>query len=112
MAKASRQAAFDREFRGHIERFTQPLVSALRKIVTAASGSVPTVIAAPELLIQSSNGFFGASSAGVATRKLKSKRCAACIHDVSTLVASPVQATVRPRIGPRHSSKVMTSAST
>ena len=33
MAKASRQAAFDREFRGHIERFTPALVAALRKIV-------------------------------------------------------------------------------
>src|SRR5215472_15835351 len=53
-----------------------------------------------------------ADAAGVATRKWKSKRCAACIHDVSTFVASPVQATVRPRIGPRRSSKVMTSAST
>jgi hypothetical protein len=33
MAKVSRQAAFDREFRGHIERLTQPLVSALRDII-------------------------------------------------------------------------------
>jgi hypothetical protein len=33
MAKLAREAAFDREFRGHIERFTKPLVTALRKIV-------------------------------------------------------------------------------
>jgi hypothetical protein len=33
MAMASRQAAFDNEFRGHIERFTPALVAALRKIV-------------------------------------------------------------------------------
>jgi hypothetical protein len=32
VAKLSRQAAFDREFREHIERFTKPLVSALRAI--------------------------------------------------------------------------------
>lgn len=33
MADAQLQAEFDREFRGHIERFTEPLVAALRKIV-------------------------------------------------------------------------------
>jgi hypothetical protein len=35
MAKSSRQAAFDREFRGHLEKFTPKLVPALRKLVTA-----------------------------------------------------------------------------
>ena len=58
------------------------------------------------------SGFFGASSGGVATRRRNANRSAACIHEVSTLLASPVQATVRPRIGPRCSSNVMTSAST
>jgi hypothetical protein len=33
MADAKLQAEFDREFRGHIERFTEPLVAALRKLV-------------------------------------------------------------------------------
>jgi hypothetical protein len=70
------------------------------------------VIAAPDDLIQSMSGFFGASSGGVATRRRNSNRSAACIHEVSTLLASPVQATVRPRIGPRCSSNVMTSAIT
>jgi hypothetical protein len=35
MGKSARQAAFDREFRGHLEKFTPRVVSALRKIVTA-----------------------------------------------------------------------------
>src|SRR5438876_2656042 len=35
-----------------------------------------------------------------------------CIHEVSTLLASPVHATVLPRIGPRASSYVITSAMT
>lgn len=33
MAKAKLQAEFEREFRGHIERFTEPLVVALRALV-------------------------------------------------------------------------------
>ena len=33
MAGANLQAEFDREFRGHIERFTEPLVAALRSLV-------------------------------------------------------------------------------
>ena len=47
---------------------------------------------------------------GIWFRSRKEKRSAACIHEVNTLLASPAQATVRPRIGPRCSSKVMTSA--
>ena len=35
MADAKLQAAFDREFRGHIERFTEVLVNALRKLIAA-----------------------------------------------------------------------------
>ena len=45
MAKAPRQEEFDREFRGHIERFTQPLVSALRMIVTTRVPPVVKVLA-------------------------------------------------------------------
>ena len=52
------------------------------------------------------------SSGGVATLRRKSKLLAACIQDESTLLASPVQATVLPRIGPLCSSKVITSAIT
>ncbi|MDB5311969.1 MAG: hypothetical protein JWO38_6171 [Gemmataceae bacterium] len=33
MADTELQAAFDREFRGHIERFTQPLIAALRALI-------------------------------------------------------------------------------
>src|ERR1700683_2152303 len=47
-------------------------------------------IGAPEDFTQSSSGFFGASSGGVAIRRRKSKRLAACIHEVSTLLASPL----------------------
>lgn len=35
MGDAELQAAFDREFRRQIERFTQPLVAALRKLIAA-----------------------------------------------------------------------------
>ena len=41
MERASPQAAFDREFRRHIERFTQTLVAALRTLVSAP---VPLVV--------------------------------------------------------------------
>src|SRR5437763_10347651 len=41
MAKKSRQADFDREFRAQIERFTPAVVSALRKIIRTP---VPPVI--------------------------------------------------------------------
>src|SRR4051794_27161835 len=33
MANTDLQAAFDREFRGHIERFTRPLVATLRRLI-------------------------------------------------------------------------------
>lgn len=33
MTNAELQAAFDREFREHLERFTEPVVAALRKLV-------------------------------------------------------------------------------
>src|ERR1700683_4732085 len=91
---------------------TQVSVTTQSAPFTAYSGSVQTAMAAPEDLIQSMSGFFGASSGGVATRKRKENRSAACIHEVSTLLASPDQATVRPRIGPRCSSNVITSAIT
>ena len=45
MAKASPQATFNREFRGHIERFTSALVTALRKILTAKLPPVVKVLA-------------------------------------------------------------------
>lgn len=35
MADAQHQAGFDREFRGHIERFTEPLVAELRELLAA-----------------------------------------------------------------------------
>jgi hypothetical protein len=35
MANPELQAAFDREFRGYIERFSRPLVAALRKLIAA-----------------------------------------------------------------------------
>lgn len=38
MADAELQAAFDREFRGHLERFTAPVVAALRAVVAAPPG--------------------------------------------------------------------------
>jgi len=34
MADPELQAAFDREFRGHVERFAGPVVAALRKLIT------------------------------------------------------------------------------
>ena len=35
MTDTELQAAFDLEFRGHVERFTEPVVAALRKLVVA-----------------------------------------------------------------------------
>ena len=69
-------------------------------------------MAAPDAAIQSSSHCCGFSSGGVATLSRKSKRSAACIQEVSTLLASPVQATVFFLIEPRCSSKVITSAIT
>src|SRR5690348_17573853 len=80
---------------------TQVSVTMQSAPLTAASGSLPSSIFAPDDLAQSVSHFFGLSSAGVATRSRKSKRSAACTQEASTLLASPVQATVRPRIGPR-----------
>jgi hypothetical protein len=44
MAEASLQAAFDRAFRGHCERFTQPLVAALHTITMAQPPAVVKVL--------------------------------------------------------------------
>src|SRR4051794_5883231 len=44
MADASRQAEFDREFRGHIDRFTQPLIATLREITAARPPGVVKVL--------------------------------------------------------------------
>src|ERR1019366_6560825 len=85
---------------------TQVSVTTQSASFTAASGSSPILIAAPDDFTQSISHFFGLSSDGVATRSWKSKRSAACIQDASTLLASPVQATVRPRMDPRFYSKV------
>jgi hypothetical protein len=48
---------------------TQVSVTTQSAPLTASSGSVPMRIAAPEDLIQSVSGFFGASSGGVAMRR-------------------------------------------
>ncbi len=61
---------------------------------------------------QSSSAGLGPSSGGLATRIAKPKRCAAWAQLTSTLLLSPLQATVRPAMGPRCSSKVITSAMT
>jgi hypothetical protein len=45
MAKSSRQAAFEREFRGHVERFAPALVAALRKLIAARRPAVVKVLA-------------------------------------------------------------------
>src|SRR5215218_6814092 len=79
---------------------------------TAANGSRVTMILAPSRFAQLRSSGRGSSSGGVATASPKSSRAAAWTHEAKTLLASPVQATVRPRIGPRCSSKVRTSAMT
>jgi hypothetical protein len=45
MAGESWQKAFDREFRGHIERFTEPLIVALRRIVSTPVPPIVKVLA-------------------------------------------------------------------
>ena len=65
---------------------------------------------APAARAQSINSCGGRRISGVATRSVKPKRTAASIQLLSTLLPSPLQATTCPAIGPRCSSKVMTSA--
>ena len=68
---------------------------------------------APLAFAQSSSAGVGASSGGVAIVERESRSAAAAwTHEVSTLLASPIQATVLPAIGPFCSSKVITSAIT
>ena len=69
-------------------------------------------IAAPDCFAQAVILRSTLSSGGVATLRRKSKLFAACIHEDSTLLASPVHATVWPLIRPLCSSKVITSAIT
>lgn len=45
MADQARQQAFDREFRGHIERFAAPLVAALRRLMSTPVPPVVKVLA-------------------------------------------------------------------
>jgi hypothetical protein len=45
MAKVTRQDAFNRDFREHIERFTKPLVTALRKITSKKPPSEIKILA-------------------------------------------------------------------
>src|SRR5450759_643012 len=56
---------------------TQVSVTTQSASFTAASGSSPILIAAPDDFTQSISHFLGLSSAGVATRSWKSKRAAA-----------------------------------
>src|SRR5258707_5097122 len=69
-------------------------------------------IAAPDCFAHAAIDRSSLSSGGVATLRWKSKLLAACIQDESTLLASPVHATVWPLIGPLCSSNVSTSAIT
>src|SRR3954452_7029730 len=91
---------------------TQVSVTTQSAPFTASSGSEPTRISTDDALIQSISHFFGLRSGGEATRRRNSKRSATGTHDTNTLLASPDQATVLPRIEPRCSSNVITSAST
>ena len=69
-------------------------------------------MSAPSRSAQSSSAADGPNAFGAAILSLKPKRAAACTQEVATLLASPIQAIVRPLIGPFSSSKVITSAIT
>jgi len=91
---------------------TQVSVTTASASRTAASGSWVTTSRAPSPRAQPRISAGGESSGGQARRSVKSKRAAAWIQDPAMLFPSPDHATVRPRIGPRCSSKVITSAIT
>ena len=63
-------------------------------------------------LAQASSAGEGANASGAAILSLQPNRAAACTQEVATLLASPIQAIVRPLMGPFSSSKVITSAIT
>jgi hypothetical protein len=89
---------------------TQVSVTTQRAPATAAAGSSPQLTAALRACAQSSTSARGRSCAGVARRRVKPNCAAASIQLHATLLPSPHQATVWPAIGPRRSSKVITSA--
>jgi hypothetical protein len=91
---------------------TQVSVTTQSASATAFSGSCPISIAAPDCFAQAAIFRSSFNSGGVATLRRKSKLLAAWIQDASTLLASPVQATVWPLIAPLRSSNVITSAIT
>src|SRR3990170_3292194 len=91
---------------------TQTSVTTQSAPRAACSGSSLSSMSAPSFLAQSSSAGEGAKFLGEAILSLQPKRAAACTHDVATLLASPIQAIVRPSIGPFSSSKVITSAIT
>ena len=80
--------------------------------LTASKGSVVTATLAPVWRTQAISASSGASSGGLATLMAKSNFWAAWTQLASTLLESPLQATVRPLMGPRCSSKVRMSAIT
>src|SRR5512147_1356371 len=79
-------------------------------LLSADSGSSVKTMFAPDAAAHLRKGGFGASAGGVATFSVKPNFAAAWIHEVQTLLQSPVHATVRPRIDPFFSSNVITSA--
>ena len=91
---------------------TQTSVTTQSAPRAATSGSSLTSIVAPSALAQPSKAGDGENAGGEAIRSAKPNRAAACTHEVATLLASPIQAIMRPLIGPFSSSKVITSAIT
>ena len=67
MADELRQQAFDREFRGQIERFTQRLITALRRIVTTP---VPPVVKVLAFEMQADWGNFPVYAFGMDVKSL------------------------------------------
>src|SRR3546814_2915125 len=89
---------------------TQVSVTTASASVTTDSTSLDTTMRPPSVAAQSSTACGGRSSSGQARRSSNLKRTAACIHEVAMLLPSPDHATTLPSIGPRCSSKVITSA--
>ncbi len=89
---------------------TQVSVTTQSAPATASIGSVTMRTLAPRACAQSTTSLGGSRISGHATLSSKSNIAAAWIHEVAMLLPSPDQVMRLPLMGPRCSSKVMTSA--
>ena len=91
--------------------FIESQVSVTIQFASLIASSIFWVILIFELFLAISKiAFLGIYSFGVAMFSLKSNKVLACIHVFATLLPSPIHATLRPSIVPKHSFNVIKSA--